>query len=780
MFATLSVADTAAEKRLDDLLRRALTSNAAEYDSLSRAFDITLATARSRLDALTVALYRAEWLRVRGQRSLTMDSSTSQPTTTDARKCLLKAIDQYAQIIDTAEARIDAIERRHPDAEKNDRWKTTSAIISRAQYSMAWAYISAGDTAIDDSERQRHLQRAVEIFASFTQDIDWKQPLVIDCLIGRTMAMVELGQYREALKLLETATADRVDRATLLRITSVRMKAHHGLNDDAQAARDAEAYFAATDVQHVDDAGAGEKLLRLNWAVAMAKDIARHPITTSDDARRKSLLDITARVASYGPQWTNRLRQAMPNDFAMAELNAWQQSSNALRRGQWAEAQRLAEEALTSRSPLPDAIRSDLRYTAAIAAFAMKRWDTAFAHGQTFLSPAENLRAALTTRNDDPRVATIRENTLVAAVNGATPPGTVSPKVAMAFLDRIQNDSPTLQSPRGQWYRGWLLLADNQPQQAIDQLKAIAPQSDVYACAQFGLARAWQALAMQRSSGKQKNERLKCAAEAITRYASFPNKPSRAMTCAIIDTAVNVAEQMVAIDAIDGASLTAFVQGVAKLSAEMSYRQNDLTQWVCCVNVYNAKPAEAMAELDRLSMTDPALFETVAATCERRYLTTTTNDAHKAAFGDFAIQCLRKAAALAGSKKHAFALRLRLAEQLMHQGKYSDAEDEYRAMLATASAGERATAMRGLALACERQKKWLNAIEPWRTLASSLPIASDAWYEANYHLIVTLQHAQRKESALATLKLVRLRVGGTMDARWENSFSDLETKLNTP
>jgi len=764
---SIAAAEPHVDVQLDTMLKQAATADASEMTRLHQQFENTLATSQGKTDALRVAMYRADWLRIKGQRALAESAATtSKPAERDARQCLLLAIDRYAEIIDAAEARLDRMERNDPHADTTDRWKTTSAIVPQAQYSMAWAYLSAADIALDKNERRRHFDRAEERFAALTQEIDWSKPLIVDCLIGRAMANVGQTKYRQALALLSAVTPTLMDRATFLRITSVRMAAHEKLDDFSAAAEDAETYFRGSDPAHADTPG--ERLLRLNWAVALAEDIASHPLRTADDRRRQALLDVATTVSGYGPAWQDRLKNAMPKRLpSLVELDAWQQCNEAMARKQWADAYATAERGLSNAPAMPKLFRDDLAYAAAMATFAMKRWDVAFAHGQAFLE----------TCRDDRRAATIRENTLIAAVNGSTQMGMPSPKAALAFIDRIAEESPTMQMARGRWYRGWVMLADRQTDSAIAILKTIPADSDAYAAAQFGLACVWRQKLAECTTKDDVRRTLQYIAEAVECYARSDPLPNKTMTHAVIDAAVIAMDQMLCGTAVDETTLHGFVQRVATLSSRTSYRCDEMAQWRCWADVYRGDVPSAMAELDRVAMDTPAVFEIVAEQGQRYYLAAADTTPQKARFGECVAQCLQRAAALSRSPEASQPLRVRLAEHLSHQGQYDDAANVYQAMLSDKSQRPSQQAMRGLASVREKQKRWDDAIDLWRTLASSLTAASDPWFEANMRLVSALRHAGRINSASATLKLVQLRCDGHFPDRWKKPFSDLAATM---
>ena len=751
-----------------------------------------------RLDALTRGFLRADCLRARGRRAV-MDCQRAggrKSLRQAGRRTLQQAIEQYARLVELCEQRLDALEKRLGQREPRDdpEWRRLRGLISRANYSEAWSCYHLAFVAVDAADRTARLEQAIERFGSFTAREYRKHPILADCYLGQALCHHELGQHFRVLKLLAPVRADNTPPGPFRRMTYVLMQSARAYGSYLAAETAAKRYFDGRGASNELDAVELGMALERAKCLAVLADAKRNPEYHKLFAGR--LAAVTDLLYARGEPWRSRLARALSAGAGAGAVASLVRARALFERGEYAAAAGEAARGLSGpASKTTPAALADLRYLRAAAEVNRREPLAAFRAAGEFLRH----------HPDDRRSAGLARKAILVGRQGLGATPAVGIQEFLGVLASIEKrfgaagefaDLP--------WHRGAALLGAGRFAQAAETLTRIAPDSKVYAAAQYGLAMAGakQAEALARKTGVAAGSVLALrdrSSAAVGRFVAAAEEGTlaeadAARAATVVDVGVSLAERyldgpsprparaLAVLDDLDRLKAwhgrAGWARGALRVRARALAGEADaagtglakLLDDPAAADTHNARAlAEAVRTLseafDRLAGSDAAGAARLGEQIVR---------ARQRVVGKIERSSEPKVRARLGAE------RLALAEMLRRLGRHVEAVGHYEWLVRNLPKARRAAAIRGLAICHEAARRYGAAAKRWEPLARRLEKNTDGWYEARYHWTWCLYRDGRHEAARRLLAYFRLQNPKIAAAQWRTAFDALARQMGSP
>ncbi|NLX07859.1 MAG: hypothetical protein GXY33_22185 [Phycisphaerae bacterium] len=779
-----SLAETQINRLLADA---AAASDLPSAEARLQEAETLLAKPGGGIDQRTQPFLRAEILRLRG-RALAAEFQR-RPADSDlrdqAKRSLLLALDAYGLLIRQCEHELDVLDQRLTAADPTNSpdWRDATTMLSRANYARAWTEYSLASVTPDPTERRRHLEAAIEQFTGFTASGYQEHPILAECFLGQALCLYELERYPQVIEFLAPLTYKNTPPETFKKITLLRLKTHQQLTSPLELERTAKSYFDRVPPNREWDAL--ERTMALARAAALVALAEAGASSKTKDQFTQRTDEIAKRLYGYGEPWSSQLAQILGRHGGSGPIRHLVQARDAFAGGRLDQAAAEAQKGIDAASnETPDTVAADLRFTRAAALWSLSRWNEAFAAAEAFTRrhPADRRAPSMCSR-------AVRAG--LSALTGETP---IDRTQFLDFLTFAEQQFPQQHEVRrAPWYRANLMLQDGRWSQALDQLTALTAESPIHLEAQYGIALAAYRLA-ETATTTQPNappdrQRLVQSAQAVAQFAetaSRSDSPDKSqLTDAIADVAAATGQKLMdlpdppidrvrqLLDAIDRLAPTD--QSIAlRIRLEIaSGNDEQAIQWINQAANHNHTDPNALAAL-----VDPI---------EQRFrqlLTDRPAEAKQLGLGLVNIyrQMLTAATTTqqAGPTAQTIAVRRRLAAVLDDLDQPNEAIEQYQWLVTHLPRQKSGEALRGLALACERAKRYGQATEPWAQLAAGLQAKTDGWYEAQYHLIDCHRRDGKMEHARKLLAYFRLQNPRIEPAQWQSRFDELAKTLGLP
>jgi hypothetical protein len=787
--STSEVIEKDIAKQLQDAMA-AKTDDAAE--AKFREAETILKGAAARLDPLIKDFLDADIMRNRGTAGVTIwQRDRKQTQALDSAQLLLrKALGIYRKLLLDYSDKADRIRERidTTDPAANREFKDVWLRICWTKYWLAWTAYNLGISSDATQDRTEYFSEAIKQFNAFTAEGYKNDPMIIKCFRGQAMCLLELREPDKALDLLKNATEANTPHDLYSQIVALRFKACRSL-PSPEAAQQADAlaqrYLDSLKPEHRWDPA------ELRMAVECAQYLARQADPKTNPATYmtfKTRLEKIARlVAPYGDPWKatiESLTKSKTTSPAREHLiNARRYYDAKQFREAVAEAQQGLKVPTKDESPQTF---TELRYLILASYWNQKEWRSGHLAAFDFLKAHKS----------DPRARDVCVKAFQAGIEALAAQPPLTQKEFQLFLDYADREFHGAVDAQKVVYRqGYQLIQAKQFREAQGTFAKVPVYGIAYAAFYESENLATQA----RRDPAAVAELLKSSAEALRRFmtTTAPGQMSpedertaaNALNLALItgkrllalpDPSPRVAESL--LESLDK-WLWAKEKAVKKREAlrlAVSVRTGDVADALKRVDGLLAKPDPNDSDLAEslTAIADP--LETHYQRCLRQSDAATASALGERLVSIYSFLCRYAARGRdAASNEQAIATGRRLASWLLRMERYDAAIQQYLWLLQKVPVNKAGDLIRGLGLAYEAKKNYVEAIKQWGLLSgpAGFKEETEGWFEARYHLITCHMEAGHQDQAQMLTREFCLMCPKGATGDWAKRFEALVRKV---
>lgn len=700
-----------------------------------------------------------------------------------AEKTLLKVLDKYQLLQKHCEDEAEDMEVRLGDSvERNESYRRICGYISRANYAIAWTEYSLGVVAGSDSERGKHLKRAIEKFVSFTADGYRRHPIILDCFFGQALALYELKRYHEVTHLLKEATPMNTPPNTFKLMLYLSLRAHQGISSYLKVETLGKSYF--------DELPAGHRLdtVELEMALIRARSLA-YLIQSQDTAKyqeafRGRLEEVSQLILPYGEPWRSKLSDIMANGAlggAFLALSKARKYFQAKRFKQViVEARRGLESARSETDPT---ILADLRYAETAAYWNLQAWGEAHTAALEFLKNHMN----------DKRAGEVCSLAFRAGLKAMSSKPPLKPERFLEFLSFAESNFPKHpEAKKVPWYRAKLLIQSGRFREAEKVLETVGVDSPIHPYALYGLALA----SYKQAEAKPAMEgQLARTADAVSlfvqRVLSGLSEEERWLAKGMAEISVATARRWLDLPKPNPRGVLQFLQSAEPLATVNEKTSGQLAALTIEARVVGGDidaVDELLNKVKRRDVINEELADsliTIAEILEKQYnrlIDDSKSDAGRGVaqklLGVYSLLARYVATNAKAGSRQQVSIHRRLAHTCLRLGMYRDAIKQYEWVLKKIPRQGAGDVIRSLAVAYEKTGQYDSSIKMWRILSKGPKKKSGDWFEAHYCLIRSYVKAGQRLRALRLLQFFRLQHSQSEPPEWREKFDTLEKDLS--
>jgi tetratricopeptide (TPR) repeat protein len=790
-------------QRLADLYAEQLMESAgdqARYEALlGRVQSLLTNFPQANTAALQVMLLQADYTRAEGQIAEWIADRSNQKALTDARGDLERIApqlddrqQQLASQVDALAAELDRMDDTDPNlTAKENEVRRMQAVLARATYFAGWANYYLGLTR--DGGGATQFRRSAETFRKLL-DVDEgnyashsAQDLGLD-VIWRARGAIGLGLAEAALgnvegsqamfQLLEQSAAppEIQDQAPYWRVQGLL---NAGRVDEARQ-------FAE---KKIAEFTGGPTQGKVSLCVALVRGGFSDPSTASDpQARELGMLGVTglAKLGQYDSAQQLLEKYNVPLEGQGGFFLQWMQGRRLFAKAQdtkqmedYLAASKVLEQALSQ----PDAgsqpaAAGHCRYELGWCHYRAGDFETAARHFEQAITPLktagveEGANAAWMAFVSYKQLAEHQPRFLTAAID---------------VLQTLKREFPHHEHARNaDYYVARLKRSGGSPEESIRNLQKIKTSDPNYLTSRFDLCVLLQQQLSEAASPTAKTaavESLRQAAEEYLRTSGARGDKERQLRVTLMVVAAALGadpvNESLAEDFLARAEgLAQAVPDSSSAKAEFHYRQMQLARRKND-SAAGLAHAQWLVEHAAGSAYDLAALIEVSRDVQRRLEAASEADRaklHEEAYAIYTrlVARLGDSPETAQSQKNARVALARLADHAFATGRYEEAARRLATLLSIDPKNE--DYLRQAGLANFQAGRLTEALENWRTLTLGLPRGSEAWLEAKYYQIASLEKTDREE-ARKTLQQLQLLYPNTNSTTWGPKFAELAERL---
>lgn len=708
-----------------------------------------------------------------------------------AEKNFTDALGKYRELITRLEDRQSKLEDfLGENPEKSRQWQEASADVARTQFNIAWTNYRLGLVQKSAEKKKEYLQKSIEEFKPFTETFN-PHPVVIECLIGQSLASNELGNYKDTLAFLKPVTSQNAQPGQYKQVVFLRLEAMVGLGQYLDANSAATRYAADLPEDPKKLEWFDRKIL-LKWIECLTL-LAKY---TTDEPRKqtykKQASEVATRLYSLGEPWRTQVLRLL-KDYAGAlqesPLQRYLSVKSNFEARRWQAAYEGATELIKNPDKKLDApTQARILFYGAASAYNTGHVGEAAdyftrivkEYGKDPLAPRAAVlaircqRMQLAGKPDEatyqtmlslmntvqkqwPKTADIRDFPLYKAKALAD---LGRGKEAMDILPRIDKASPI-------YYPSRVVVAFVELRD-VPRMRKADPKS-----ADAALARAWQALQAFYKNAKMDDE-------LGQEFAGTAARVHIGYVWSLLDARPKATAEIIQA-----------LSGFEKLSAAHQRLETEVQALRAAAYLEGGQVEQALGVLGAtaspVQVTAGAAAESYlrlikAAQAAARELKGPKKDANERALMRLTIPVLEGLVEFYKSTgqsqtKTAVSIRFLLGERLLEQGKYDKALPIYEFAIKALPAEQDLRARRGLALCQVYTKKYKEALENWRQIVPKVLPDSRAWWEARYYLVYSLLKSGEVDQASRVFQQIEILHPDLGGDEWRNKFLEIKAQL---
>jgi len=662
------------------------------------------------------------------------------------------------------------------------QYKALNINMGRVRYEMAWTQYYLAIATDSDSERREFLKSAAEKFHDLTSPGYRAHPTVAEAFYGHGLCLYRLAAYDDFNRLISHLDVDKVREAfpnLYKQITLLLIRASLASSDPYATNTLAFEYFGdLRDKESLDDV---ELEMAIAWAVSLADITASLDQGQGRQSAPASFTRACELVQAAGEPWRSRLARALGRSRLSTGAGRLHKARESFAAKDYETA--VAEAQAGLKAPpdvtIAEDTRAELHYVRFAALWNLNRWRDAHLAGIEFLKQYPG----------DPRA----EEVCGRAVRGGIDALVSDPSItAPQFLENLgfaEKQFPAAADvPEARRRAAEVLIGKGQLRDAEKILRSISSDSPTYYVAQYYLAGVLckQGMDIGVSGSGRKREWLAESAAALIRFAngaaaSLSEEGARS-PADITNLTAAVAAELLKLDPSDPdlairlldviRAIPQITDGEGRLLAlrlEARMRAGDVETVVTLIASLSPEQLAAKHVAEACLRIADVLEEQAID------LAGQGENAEAERINRQIARVFESLLGQAGQSQRSVVLRLHLADTFVRLGRYEEAAEHYTHVIDN-SPEHAGTAMRGLAMAHERNGKYDVALPWWQTLYARMTTRTPGWLEASYHCILCQLRVGQSEQAGKRMAYFRLESEGMDLGQWTSKFEALENE----